>query len=185
MDRQKLVSTILIALFAALVAAGAFIRIPLPPVPVTLQTLFALLASQILPLPQALSSILVYIFIGLAGLPVFTSGGGPAAMLGPTGGYIMGLVPAVIVAGLVEKLMKRNTFLTHIVSGLVETVMIYIFGLFWLGWTRKLSIGATLASGLLPFIVGDTVKLIASAFVATRLKDRVSVMLSKKEDAGI
>ena len=107
MDRTKITRIVLIALFAALIAVGAFIRIPLPPVPITLQTLFTLVAALLLPLPVSISSVLVYLFLGIIGLPIFTSGGGLAAVTGPTGGYLIGLIPAVIIGGLMVRSEKE------------------------------------------------------------------------------
>ena len=94
MERKQIRKITMTALFAALISAGAFIRIPMIPVPITLTTLFTMLGSACLPPSLALSSIIVYIFIGAAGLPVFTSGGGLASLLGPTGGYLIGMIPA-------------------------------------------------------------------------------------------
>ena len=96
MERKEITKIVLVALFAALIAAGAFIKIPLVPVPVTLTTLFVLLAALCLSPLMALSSIVVYLFLGGIGLPIFTSGGGLAAMLGPTGGYLFGMIPAAL-----------------------------------------------------------------------------------------
>ena len=84
----------LISLFSALVAAGAFIKIPMIPVPMTLQTLFVFLAALLLPSLSSFSSILIYIVLGAIGLPIFTSGGGLSALLGPTGGFIFGFLAA-------------------------------------------------------------------------------------------
>ena len=103
MDRSRIMRTVVTALFTALVAAGAFIRIPMVPVPMTLQTFFALVAAACLPPTMATVSMLVYLFLGTVGLPIFTAGGGLAALLGPTGGYLIGLVPAVLAGSLVMK----------------------------------------------------------------------------------
>ena len=104
MERKEITKIVLVALFAALIAAGAFIKIPLVPVPVTLTTLFVLLAALCLPPLMALSSIVVYLFLGGIGLPIFTSGGGLAAMLGPTGGYLFGMIPAALFGSLIIRL---------------------------------------------------------------------------------
>ena len=181
MKKTALKKTILIALFAALIAAGAFIRIPLPPVPITLQTLFALIAGLLLPLSVSLPSVLVYLFLGVIGLPIFTSGGGIAAITGPTGGYLIGLIPAVIVASLMMRKEKVSYLYTLLVS-LLATVALYIPGLFWLGFSRSLSLGATLSAGLVPFIVGDVIKMLVSAFVAVKLRGQVKVLLTEEDE---
>lgn len=179
MDRKTTVTIILVSLFAALTAVGAFIRIPIPPVPITLQTLFALLCGLVLPLPQSFFSILVYLFLGLVGLPIFTTGGGIAAMTGPTGGYLIGLLPAVLAEGLVMRLWRTGSRASFIVASLVGTVCIYIPGLLWLGFSRSLSLAATLASGLYPFIVGDVLKLIVASQVAYATSSRVRLLMTQ------
>ena len=72
MERKQITRFVLTALFAALISAGAFIKIPLVPAPVTLQTLFALLAATILPPAMALLSVVSYLLLGVLGLPIFT-----------------------------------------------------------------------------------------------------------------
>lgn len=84
---------ILSALFTALISIGAFIKIPIPVVPFTLQFLFTMLAGLLLGGRLGTLSVLVYILLGLVGLPVFTEGGGLAYLLKPTFGYIIGLWP--------------------------------------------------------------------------------------------
>ena len=128
MERKQIARTVLVALFAALVAAGAFIKIPFVPVPITLQTLFALLAAACLPVSTALLSVIVYLLIGAAGLPVFTSGGGIAAMTGPTGGYLFGMIPAAIAGSLVMKALESRIRLASLVSALVSTFCLYLVG---------------------------------------------------------
>ena len=115
----------LISLFTALVAAGAFIRIPMFPVPMTLQTLFIFLAALLLPPLSSFSSLLIYIVLGAIGLPIFTSGGGLAALLGPTGGFIFGFMLSAPVGSLLAK-KKRDSILWNVVVLLVMEVVIYV-----------------------------------------------------------
>lgn len=181
MKRSTLIKVILTALFAALIAAGAFIRIPLPPVPITLQTLFTLIAGLLLPLSVSLGSVLVYLFLGVIGLPIFTSGGGLAAITGPTGGYLIGLIPAVIIAGLMMG-GKQRSYLYTLLVAFIATVALYIPGLLWLGYSRSLSLSATLAGGLTPFIVGDILKMLISALAARAVRPQLDELLSKDDD---
>ena len=110
MERKQIRKITLTALFAAMISAGAFIRIPMAPVPITLTTLFTMLGSACLPPSLALSSIIVYIFIGAAGLPVFTSGGGLASLLGPTGGYLIGMIPAAFAGSMLMKAFEAKSY---------------------------------------------------------------------------
>ncbi len=177
MDRTKITKTVLIALFAALIAVGAFIRIPIPPVPITLQTLFTLVSALLLPLSVSLPSVLVYLFLGIIGLPIFTSGGGLAAVTGPTGGYLIGLIPAVIVGGLMVRGDKTRPLWYYLLASFIATVALYIPGLFWLGYSRHLTLSQTIAGGLTPFIVGDVLKMAVSSLVAYKLRPQVLTML--------
>ena len=179
MDRSRIMRTVVTALFTALVAAGAFIRIPMVPVPMTLQTFFALVAAACLP-PV---SMLVYLFLGTVGLPIFTAGGGLAALLGPTGGYLIGLVPAVLAGSLVMKTASSiGTRGAAILSVVVTNVLVYLVGLPWLSASLGLSFTATIAAGLLPYIVGDVVKSVVTVTVAPSVRARVVDLVSRDDD---
>ena len=189
MERKEITKIVLVALFAALIAAGAFIKIPLVPVPVTLTTLFVLLASLCLPPLMALSSIVVYLFLGGIGLPIFTSGGGLAAMLGPTGGYLFGMIPAALFGGmipaalfgsLIMRLFESRPRIGAVISSIVSTVFIYLVGLPWLAVQMDLSAGAVLAAGFVPFIVGDVLKIIVASITAPVIRPRIKEMLERE-----
>lgn len=183
MDRSRIMRTVVTALFTALVAAGAFIRIPMVPVPMTLQTFFALVAAACLPPTMATVSMLVYLFLGTVGLPIFTSGGGLAALLGPTGGYLIGLVPAVLAGSLVMKTSSSiGTRGAAILSVVVTNVLVYLIGLPWLSASLGLSFTATIAAGLLPYIVGDVVKSVVTVTVAPSVRARVVDLVSRDDE---
>ena len=179
MERKQITRFVLTALFAALIAAGAFIKIPLAPAPVTLQTLFALLAATILPPTMALLSVVSYLLLGVLGLPIFTTGGGLAAMLGPTGGFLIGMIPGVLAGSLIMKAMGNRVRLASIISAIATTALIYLVGLPWMSVQLNLSFTATLAAGLLPFLVGDTLKIIITVIVTPQARARVKEILEK------
>lgn len=182
MNRKSVVSVILVAMFTALMAAGSFIRVPLPPVPVTLHTLFIMLCGILLPLSLSLPSVLLYLFLGLIGLPVFTGGGGFAALAGPTGGYIAGYIPAVIVLGLLRPACRKcNCVFLFAAACLLSQICIYVPGLLWLRHSLSLSTQAALAAGLVPFIIGDIVKTAVAAVAGKALLPRVDGFF--REDA--
>lgn len=180
MERKQITKITLTALFAALIAAGAFIKIPLVPVPVTLTTLFTLLTAACLPPSLALSSVIIYLLIGVVGLPVFTSGGGIAAMLGPTGGYLFGMLPATIAGSLVMKALESRIRLASLVSALVSTFCLYLVGLPWLAWQMDISLAAAFISGFVPFIIGDTLKIIVTVTVAPSARARIKELLARE-----
>ena len=101
---------ILVALFAALTAAGAFIKIPIPYVPFTLQFLFCALAGILLGAKLGGLSQISYVAMGLIGIPVFTEGGGPAYIFQPTFGYLIGFIMGSYVIGKITETMDLLTF---------------------------------------------------------------------------
>ena len=94
MQKNKTINLVLSSLFVSLIAVGAFIKIPLPVVPFTLQFLFTMMAGLLLEGKLGAASVGIYILIGLFGLPVFAEGGGPAYILKPGFGYIIGFAAA-------------------------------------------------------------------------------------------
>lgn len=93
-------SLVYVALFAVLIAVGAFLRIPVPPVPFTLQSFFCLLAGSLLGPWLGTLAVLIYLAIGLMGVPVFTQGGGISYLFMPTFGFLLGLIPLALFSGL-------------------------------------------------------------------------------------
>lgn len=160
--------TVGIALFVALTAAAARIRVPLPftPVPMTMQPMAVLLAGAILgPRAGALSQIL-YISIGLAGVPVFAGapGAGPAVLLGPTGGY---LVSYPLVALLVGALAGRSAgFIRMALAMILGLAVIYASGTLQLMAVTSSSFDQALAGGIYPFLMADLIKVGVAALLA-------------------
>ncbi len=147
--------------------ASAKVQIPFYPVPLTMQTFAVLAIGAALGWRLGLATVLLYLAEGAAGLPVFAGtpekGIGLAYMMGPTGGYLLGYLPAAALCGwLAERGWDRSVALTALAM-LAGTVMIYLPGLLWLGvvvgWDKPV-----LAWGLTPFLLGDLLKLgLASA----------------------
>ena len=100
---KKTKNLVLTALFVALIAAGAFLKIPLPGVPISLQTLFTMLAGMLLGAKLGALSVGVYIALGLMGLPIFTSGGGITYVFQPTFGYMIGFVLAAALTAWISR----------------------------------------------------------------------------------
>ena len=169
-----------LAVDAALVVGGSLIvalaaqvalRLPFSPVPVTGQTLAVLLVGATLGSRRGALSLLAYLFEGLIGLPVFAAGAsGPAYLLGPTGGYLVGFVAAAFVTGwLVERGWGRHVG-RAVLAMLAGNAAIHLFGLSWL----SLFVGRqAVALGLFPFLVGDVAKIALGATLLP-LGDRIS-----------
>lgn len=163
---------LLVALFTALIIVGTFIRVPLPPVPITLQTFFVMLAALLLSPSMALASVVLYMFLGAIGIPVFSSGGGIGALLGPTGGFILGWIPAALLGSFVAGKGKNPVRL--ILALVVVQVFTYGVGVPWLKFKLGLTWAKAYAAGMGPFMIGDAVKMAAAFLVAlSPLKDRI------------
>jgi len=162
------------AIFGALTAAGAFIVIPLPPVPITVQTFFMNVAALLLGGTLGALSQLIYIMLGVVGIPVFAGGkAGLGVLIGPTGGYLVGFVVAAFVIGTVNRLKNNSGSLWHIFSMLIGMLLIYILGCSWLAFTANISFQKALAAGALPFIPGDLLKIALAALIIFKLKNRI------------
>jgi len=161
------------SLFGAGTAAGAYIIIPLPPVPITLQTLFVGLAGALLGARLGALSQVVYLLIGIIGLPVFNGGkAGLGVLLGPTGGYLIGFVAGAWVIGALVNLKRNPCFAWTVAALAAGTVVIYLLGVAQLSLVAKLSLNKAIAVGVLPFLIGDLVKILAAALVVQKIKPR-------------
>ncbi|MDD4082830.1 MAG: biotin transporter BioY [Sphaerochaetaceae bacterium] len=181
-EKKKFLSMerlVLISLFSALIIAGTFLRIPLPPIPVTLQTFFVYLAALALGPVTALLSVLVYLFLGLVGLPVFTSGGGFAAFAGPTGGFLIGMLPAAFFGGLIAFSKKESSTLVNIIALVVATLIIYALGTWYFSYSLKKTIAESLVLCCYPFLIGDAVKIVTAVILAKSFRPRIQERLNR------
>ena len=156
-----------IALMAALMAVGAVISIPLPfsPVPVSLQTLFVLLAGLILGPRDGAIAMLVYLAAGCLGLPVFTGGkSGLAALLGPTGGFLVGFIPSAVICGFAKK-TGATSFVVLLAYCALGTTVTLALGTAHLATLLKISLGKAVALGVVPFLPGAALKCLGAAAI--------------------
>lgn len=151
---------------AALIAVGALIHLPIGPVPVVLQNLFALLAGLLLGSRYGLASVLLYLLIGSMGLPVFAGGkGGIAHFMGPTGGFLVGFAAAAFMAGLISERLPRG-LVTDILAVAVGSLIIYLIGVPWLKMVTQMTWAKAFTVGMLPFLPGDILKAAAAVLLA-------------------
>ena len=164
------------SLFGAGTAAGAYIIIPLPPVPITLQTLFTCLAGALLGARLGALSQVIYLLIGILGLPVFAGGkAGLGVLFGPTGGYLLGFVAAAWVIGILMNLKKAPGFAWTAAVLVAGTAVIYILGVAQLSLVAKISVNKAISVGVLPFLIGDVVKILAAAYVVKRVRPKFKI----------
>lgn len=158
-----------VALFAALTAVGAFIRIPLGYSSITLQTFFTAMAGCVLgPWYGALSQ-LVYVALGLVGLPIFTQGGGIGYLMQSTCGFLIGLIPAAWVIG---RIAGRKPEPKQIVPAcLLGYGVLYAIGVPYMALILNTFLGkgmgfsAIMWAGMIPFLPGDMIKILCIALL--------------------
>ena len=169
-EAQQLRMTVYASLLAALTAAGAYLAIPIGPVPIVLQNLFILLAGLLLGSRWGSASVAVYLLAGACGLPVFAGGmGGIGRIVGPTGGYLIGYLPAVFVIGLIsEKGGQQIVF--DVIAMICGSLIIYILGVSWLKMVTGMTFSTALATGMYPFLLGDALKIAAAVPIAKALR---------------
>ncbi len=146
------------ALLAALVALGAFLQIPLGPVPFTLQPYFVMLAGYLLGPLHGAGAVTLYVCAGLLGLPVFAGGkAGLAVLLGPTGGFLAGFVLAAWVTGQAQRL-DDPAWGRGMALGVAALICIYGLGVLRLMAVLDVGAGRALALGAAPFVLQDLAK---------------------------
>lgn len=119
----------LCGLFAALIAVGAFIRVPVPAVPFTLQFLFTTLAGLLLGARTGAASVIIYLALGLAGLPIFAQGGGPGYVMVPTFGYLIGFVAGTWITGRLARRCAEPTVKQLAAANFCGLAAVYAIGM--------------------------------------------------------
>lgn len=166
---------ILCAIFTALTAVGAFIRIPLPLIPFTLQFPIIALSAVLLGGKYAMLSQLAYLLIGLIGFPIFTKGGGLGYIFEPTFGFLIGFVIAAFIIGKIIEKRNKPTVIWVFFACAVGILVDYAIGVTYMYFILNYYIKATtsflgaLWSGAIVFLPKDLIICIAIAFLSTKL----------------
>lgn len=171
---KKLRMMIVTALFAAIIAVLAQVAIPMPlGVPITGQTLAIGLAATILGSRYGTLSTILYLIIGAIGVPVFAQfTGGLGILFGPTGGFLVGFIPATLIMGYyLEK--TSFTFKNAIVANIIGMFITLFFGTIWLKYIASLSWPVAFAGGFTPFIIGGFIKAFIAAYVGIIVRERL------------
>ena len=168
------------ALFAALTAVGAFLRIPMGYSSVTLQYLFTAMAGLLLGRKWGALSQLLYVLLGLMGLPIFSMGGGLGYVFQPTFGFLLGLIPAAWVVGAVSA-QRFDDPKRMALAALAGLAVLYAIGLPYMGGILNLymhkgmTVRAILWSGMIPYLPGDALKILVAASVCPVLGRRLQL----------
>lgn len=164
----------LIALFTSLITVGAFIKVPIPVVPFTLQYLFTMLAGLLLGAKRGSLSVLCYVLLGLLGLPIFAQGGGIAYVLNPTFGYLIGFCIGTYVTGLIARKVTL-TIKRLLLANFAGLAIVYLCGMiyywaictFYIG--NSIGIWTLVLYCFLLAVPGDILLCFLAAFLGKRL----------------
>ena len=163
---------VLMALFAAITCVLAPISIPIGPVPISITMLVLFISVYVLGWKRGTITYIVYLLIGMVGLPVFSGfTGGPAKLAGPTGGYIIGFIIMAVIAGLVIDNCHKSWI--QFVGMIVGTIICYLFGTIWFCIVADYTFKAALAVCVIPFIPADLVKMIIAMIIGPMIKKRI------------
>lgn len=164
----------LTAMFTTLIIIGAFIKIPIPYIPFTLQVFFVNMAMLMLGAKWGGMAVGIYIVMGLIGIPIFTAGGGWSYVFHPTFGYLIGFFIGTIVGGNLMRLFK-NGYLGMAVASVVFEIITYICGLTYFYFIQSAYLGVSVTaktvfiSCFLIFLPGDTISCVLGAIIVKRL----------------
>lgn len=165
---KNIVSIALMTAIISILSQFAIVT-PLSPVPITLATFAIYLTMIILGWTNGTISVLVYVMLGFAGAPVFTGfTGGAVKVMGPTGGYIIGYIFLAVVEGAFVEWARGSAMI--FVGMLLGTIVLYIFGTFWLMRQSGSNLVAAFIAGVVPFVIGDIVKMIVALFAGVKIR---------------
>lgn len=162
-------------MFAALISVGAFIKIPIPVVPFTLQFLFTTLAGLLLGGKLGFISVIVYIAVGLSGIPVFSQGGGINYILQPSFGYLIGFAVGTFVTGKIAESSKDFNYKILLIANFAGLAIVYTFGMVYYALISDFYLGTPI--GLWPLFLycfllavpGDIVICFMAAMIAQKI----------------
>jgi len=161
------------ALMTAVICILGPLSLPIGPVPISLTNLALYFTMYILDTKRGVTAYIVYLLIGLIGLPVFSGfQGGPQKLVGPTGGYLIGFIPMILIIGPVIKRFYKKRVLSIIVME-AATWVAYLFGTIWLKTSAGMTFQAALAAGVLPFVIEDFAKIVIAGIFGPVLRDRL------------
>lgn len=159
------------------IAAPFSIPIPVSPVPLSLTTFILYLSVYILGTRNAFISYVIYLLLGLVGLPVFSGGSaGAAKLFGPTGGYLVGYLFLALIAGAFVGRYTENKWKSIAFAALgmvLGTMVLYALGTAWLAYSAGMDFQAALWAGVIPFIPGDLVKMVIAVLLGSAVRGRL------------
>ena len=162
-----------IALITAIICIIAPFSIPIGVVPISFTNFILLLSLYLLSTKESLISYAIYLLIGLIGIPVFSGfTSGPSKLFGPTGGYLIGFIFLILISGICVNKFPNKSILCFF-SMIIGSIVVYLFGSLWLAYQAKLTLLAAVATGVLPFVLGDLIKIILVLLIGPILKKQI------------
>ena len=163
------VTAVLFVTVLTIVAAQVSVPLPFTPVPFTLQPMVVLLGGAALGARLGMSAQILYLALGLAGLPVFAASPilpqGFGRLLGPTGGYLMSYPLAALVTGYLAQRGLDRRYFTSVIAMAAGLAIVFTCGVLWLAFGAHAGLTAAVSTGLIPFIPADIVKLLLAATI--------------------
>lgn len=173
MNKSKAYQLAIIGIVAAVISILGPLSLPIGLIPISLTTFAIFIAVYALGMKKATISVLIYILLGLVGIPVFSGfSSGPAKLLGPTGGYIIGYVFMALAAGFfIDRYFDK--WYKCFVGMIIGTILCYSFGTTWLAYQANMTASAALSAGVIPFIPGDILKIILALVIGPQIRKRL------------
>lgn len=181
---------VIVAASTFLIIIGAYISVPIGPVPIVLTNFFIILIGLLFGWKKALLAILTYIILGAVGLPVFSNGkAGLAHLIGLTGGFIVGFIPLAVLSGLVSS----KKVISKVIVVLLGSVVVYLMGVPWAQYVFNnviapennyplWDLAATLEKCAIPFLIPDLLKIVAAIIISEVLMPVIKPFTSSYDD---
>lgn len=162
-----------IGVLSAATCILAPLSIPIGPVPISLTNLVIYFSLYILGMKKGTLSYLIYLLIGMVGLPVFSGfTSGPGKLFGPTGGYLIGFIPMAILAGiLIDRYTNKK--LICLLGMIVGTAICYAFGTIWLAYQAHMDFTSAIWAGVIPFIPADFIKMLLAMLIGPQIRKQL------------
>ena len=167
---------VLIAVFVAIITVCSFIQISVGPVPFTLQTFGVFVTAGILGTKRGTLAVIVYILLGIIGVPVFCGAGGPGVIVGTTGGFIFSALIIGIITHFFEKSSTWLNLVATVVAMILGDVVCFVIGTIQFMFVMKTSLTVALGYCVIPFIIPDLVKILVATIIVNRMKKYVKIL---------
>lgn len=172
-NKSRIKSMVFIAVMAAVICVLGPLSLPIGVIPITFTNLAIMLIVYVLGRFKGTASTAIYLLIGIIGIPVFSGfSSGPAKLFGPTGGYLFGYLFLAYIGGLFVDKFEGKIYM-HVLGFLLGTAVLYGFGTAWLAIQAHMSFKAALMAGVVPFIIGDLVKMAIAILVGVPVRKQI------------